>query len=133
MTASKRVGIWMDHSSANIMAFTSEGPIETATIESPFTHEQKEQSLRRSEKLMNNKEQQEAAAYYKNLGEVIKGYDEVILFGPTDAKAELFNLLKADHHFENIKIEVKQADKLTENQQHAFVKDYFSRQWLSGF
>lgn len=127
MTASKQVGIWMDHLSANVMEFTSE-PMETTTIDLPFTHQQKEQSLRRSEKLMNNKEQQEEAAYYKNLGEVIKEYDEVILFGPTDAKTELFNLLRADHHFENIKIEVKPADKMTENQQYAFVKDHFSSQ-----
>ena len=127
MTASKQVGIWMDHSSANVMEFTNE-PMETTTIDLPFTHQQKEQSLRRSEKLRNNKEQQEEAAYYKNLGEVIKEYDEVILFGPTDAKTELFNLLRADHHFENIKIEVKPADKMTENQQYAFVKDHFSSQ-----
>lgn len=126
MVAQKRVGIWMDHSSANVMEFTRE-PIESTTVDSPFTHEEKEHSLRQSEKLMHNKEQHEEAAYYKNLGEVIKGYDEVLLFGPTDAKVELFNLLRADHHFEKIKIEVAQTDKLTENQQHAFVKEHFSR------
>ena len=125
MTVSKRVGIWMDHSSANVMEFTSE-PIETTTVTSPFTHEQKEQSLRQSEKGMHNKEQHEETAYYKKLGEVIKAYDEVILFGPTDAKTELFNLLRADHHFEKIKIEITQTDKMTENQQHAFVNDHFS-------
>ena len=125
MITSKRVGIWMDHSSANVMEFTSE-PIETTTVDSSFTHEQKEQSLRQSEKGMHNKEQHEEAAYYKNLGEVIKGYDEVILFGPTDAKVELFNLLRKDHHFENIKIDIIQTDKMTENQQHVFVKNHFS-------
>ena len=58
----------------------------------------------------------------------VKNYDEVILFGPTDAKVELFNILKADQHFDKIKIDIKQADKMTENQQHAFVKDHFSKQ-----
>ena len=48
-----------------------------------------------------------------------------MLFGPTDAKTELFNLLKADHHFDKINIETKHADKMTENQQHAFVREYF--------
>jgi hypothetical protein len=56
----------------------------------------------------------------------MKDYDEVILFGPTDAKSELYNLLKNDHHFDKIRIEVKPADKMTENQQQAFVKKYFS-------
>ena len=48
-----------------------------------------------------------------------------MLFGPTNAKTELLNLLKADHHFDKINIETKQADKMTENQQHAFVREYF--------
>jgi hypothetical protein len=49
----------------------------------------------------------------------------VILFGPTDAKIELFNLIKNNRQFEHIKIATLPADKMTENQQHAFVKDYF--------
>ncbi len=75
---------------------------------------------------MHNKEQQQQAAYYKELGKVIRNYEEVILFGPTDAKVELLNLLKEDHLFAAIKIEVAQTDKMTENQQHAFVKAHFS-------
>jgi hypothetical protein len=50
----------------------------------------------------------------------------VILFGPTDAKVELLNILRQDHHFANIKIETQQTDKMTEFQQHAFIKEYFS-------
>jgi hypothetical protein len=47
------------------------------------------------------------------------------VFGPTDAKTALLNTLRADSHFEKVKISVEQADKITENQQHAFVKNYF--------
>ena len=126
MTTAKNIGIWMDHSSAHLMEFTT-NPIETKTIESKFTHEEKEHSLGKSEILMHNKEQHQQSEYYKKLGETIRNYEEVILFGPTDAKVELFNTLKADHHFEKIKIEIKQTDKMTENQQHAFVREYFSR------
>ena len=60
------------------------------------------------------------------IGEKILNFSEVILFGPTDAKVELFNILKANHNFENIKIDVQQADKMTDNQQHAFVRNHFS-------
>jgi len=35
--------------------------------------------------------------------------------------------LKKDHRFADIVIEIKQTDKMTENQQHAFVRDYFSK------
>jgi hypothetical protein len=126
MVAAKSLGIWMDHSRAHVMEFTTD-PIETTTIESAFTHDVKEQSFGKSENLMHHKEQHQQAAYYKQLGEIIKKYEEVILFGPTNAKTELLNILRADHLFEKIKIDVKQADKMTENQEHAFVREYFSK------
>ena len=44
MTTAKNLGIWMDHSSANLMELTID-PIETKTIESKFTYQAKEQSL----------------------------------------------------------------------------------------
>ena len=76
---------------------------------------------------MHNKEQHQQSEYYKKLGEEIVKYEDVILFGPTDAKAELFNLLREDRHFENIKIEIRQTGKMTEQQQHAFIREYFSQ------
>ncbi len=124
-----KLGIWMDHSTAHLMEFTAE-PIETKIIDSKFTHQEKEQSLGKSEHVMHNKEQHLQHDFYKHLGEKIRGYTEVLLFGPTDAKVELFNVLRADHNFEKIKIEVEQADKMTENQQHAFVRNHFSKKLI---
>ena len=126
MTTVKNIGIWMDHSSAHLMELTTH-PIETKVIESKFTHTVKEESFDKSEHLMHHKEQQQQSEYYKQLGDVIKNYEQVILFGPTDAKVELFNALRADHRFAKIKIDVEQTDKMTENQEHAFVATYFSR------
>ncbi len=117
----------MDHSNAHLMEFTAD-PIKTDIIESKFTHEEKGQSLGKSEHLMHNKEQHQQSEYYKKLGDVIKNYEDVILFGPTTAKVELLNFLRADHNFAKISIEVKQTDKMTENQEYAFVKEYFSKQ-----
>ena len=126
MTTENRLGIWMDHSTAHLMEF-SMSSMETRTLNSTFTHQVKEDTLGKSEKLMHNKEQHQQGSYYKHLGEIIRNYTEVVLFGPTDAKTELLNTLKADHRFEKIKIDVRQTDKMSENQQHAFVRDYFSR------
>jgi len=120
----KKLGIWMDHSIAHLIEFTN-GSIEPKTIMSKFTHDVKIHSLHQSEHVMHNKEQQQQAEYYGKIGEVINNYGEVILFGPTDAKTELFNILESNRNFEKIKIVVKQTDKMTENQQHAFVNDYF--------
>jgi hypothetical protein len=126
MTATKKLGIWMDHSKAHLIEFSPE-PMEASTIESKFTHEAKESSLERSETIMHNKEQHEQSDYYKHLGEAIRKYDDVVLFGPTEAKSELLNVLRKNHLFEKIKIEVKPADNMSEVQQHTFVKEYFSK------
>lgn len=124
MTVAKNLGIWMDHSSAHLMELT-DGPIETKIIASKITYEEKILTADKSEKEIHHKEQDKLSAYYKELGKVIKNYDAILLFGPTGARVELLNLLKADHHFDKIKIDTLPADKMTENQQHAFVKNYF--------
>jgi hypothetical protein len=126
MTTSKNLGIWMDHSNAHLMEFTTD-PITTTIISSRFTHREKEHSLGKSEDGMHQKEQHEQSDYYKKIGEIIKNYQDVLLFGPTSAKLELLNILRADHHFEKIKLETKDSDKMTQNEQHAFVRDYFSQ------
>lgn len=120
----KYTGIWMDHADALLMELTS-GDIVTTTIKSAFTHQQKEQILQKGEKAMHHEEQQQELAYYKEIGAAIKDCTEVLLFGPTEAKTELLDILRADQHFDNIKIEVLPTDRMTENQQQAFVKDYF--------
>ncbi len=122
----KKLGIWLDHSNAHLIEFTIDF-METTIIESEFTHEEKQHSIGKGEGLMHHKEQQKQALYYKKLGEIIIHYEDVLVFGPTDAKVELLNTLKADHRFVNIKMTVEQTDKMTENQKHAFVKEYFSK------
>ena len=126
MNKGKKLGIWMDHSTAHLIEF-SNGDSEKTTITSKFTHQDKTHSQSKSENVMHHKEQHQQSDYYKKLAEVIKHYGEVVLFGPTDSKTELFNSLKEDQHFSKVKIEIRQADKMTENQQQAFVKQHFSK------
>lgn len=118
----KKLGIWMDHSIAHLMEFTDE-PFEVKTIESafqenPLTHQVKPASTRA--------ELSKQYKYYQKIGDVIKDYCQVILFGPTDAKEELFNLLSDDNRFMKIKVEIKETDRMTRSQLHSFVNEYFS-------
>ncbi len=124
MKKTKQIGIWMDHSDAFLMELTKD-KIITNRVVSESSHQSKEDSWDRHEKLIHKKEQHQQSGYYKKISDIIKGYQEVILFGPTNAKNELFNLLIIDHLFENIKIEVLSSDKMTENQMHAFIRKYF--------
>ncbi len=124
MKMKKQLGIWMDHSTANLIELNVDST-ENKTIVAQVG-EQDEALDPRDETLIQNKEQNELSGFFSRLSEVIINYDEVLLFGPTNAKTELVNTLKDDHHFDEIKIEVKPADKMTENQQQAFVNEHFN-------
>lgn len=118
------MGIWMDHSIAYIMTLEND-KITTNILKAESTLPAKEQNMGVHERQMHDKEKIKLSAYYKKISEVIIAFDDVVLFGPTDAKTELANLLKESHHFDKIRIYIQTADKMTENQQHAFVRDYF--------
>jgi stalled ribosome rescue protein Dom34 len=127
----KSIGIYMDHASAHIIPSTGD-PAETTLIESAFTASDKTLTFEHGEKAMHHSQQRDLSAYYKKIGEVIKQYEQVVLFGPTDAKKELLNLLKKDHHFDQISIRFEHTDKLTENQQLALVREHFKTIHVKG-
>ena len=124
MEKQENLGVWMDHSTAHLIDVGA-GKNNHA-ISSKFTSDTKEEALKRSESLMHNKEQQMHEAYYKEISEVILKYDNVLLFGPTNAKTELLNYLHKDPHFKDKKIDVESADKMTDNEKEAFVKKHFN-------
>src|SRR5580658_561901 len=121
----KNLGVWMDHAHAHLVEFATE-PITTKLISNPFTHRDKAHSLGKSEEGMHQKEQQEQDKYYGELGAFIRNFEDVVLFGPTNAKVELLNILRADHHFEHVRLETRESDKMTQNEQQAFVRNYFT-------
>jgi hypothetical protein len=124
MKTTKNLGIWMDHSNAFLMEIINNN-MTTSCIESAFTKEKRTEGMHKSELIMHNNEQQSQANYYKKIGETIRNFEDVILFGPTDAKHELINTLKSDHLFENIKIEVLNTDNMTKAQMQDFVIGHY--------
>jgi hypothetical protein len=124
MKNKKQLGIWMDHSNAFIMEL-SPGTLTERTIVSESSLHDEEYSSEKYEKLQHTKEQHQQSVFYGKLKDIIRNYGEVVLFGPTDAKTELSNLIKADHLFSEIRIGIVNSDKLTKNQMHSFVKEYF--------
>lgn len=125
MTATKKLGIWMDHSFAHVMELTATN-FKIKTIESKFSRKIENTNFDKCEDLLSLNEQNQLNSYYKKIGEIIKNYGRVILFGPSDAKVELFDLLSEDVRFLKIKFEIKDTEKMTIQQQHTFIKDYFS-------
>ncbi len=119
----RKLGVWMDHSNAYLIELANDMIIQRVVSE--LATQEGEFNFYKGEKLIHKKEQHLQLSYYKKISDIIKKYQDVILFGPTDAKNELLNHIKTDHLFEDIKIEVKNSDKMTENQMQTFVRDYF--------
>jgi stalled ribosome rescue protein Dom34 len=126
MKTEKKIGVYLDHSEAQFVNYQTDSE-NLKSIESDFNHFEKEKTLSKSENLMHNKEQHELSTFFKKIGQAILNFDDVLLFGPTDAKVELFNYLREDHKFDKVKMQVKTTDKLSENYQNEFVKDHFDK------
>lgn len=77
MMKTNPIGIWTDHSNAQLIVFKS-GAIETKIIDYEFTHEDKRDTLHKGQKAMHHKEQHEELAYYKAIAAEIKQYHEVL-------------------------------------------------------
>ncbi|UQD56679.1 hypothetical protein [Flavobacterium sp. K5-23] len=125
MKATKKLGIWMDHSIAYLMEFTS-NKFVINTIESKFILNENGQNLIWPENFIRTIDQQLLITYYNKISEIIKDYKLVILFGPNNAKIELFDVLSEDERFVKIKVEFKNTEKMNENQKYDFVKLYKS-------
>jgi stalled ribosome rescue protein Dom34 len=117
------LGIFMDHAMANLLPYKN--TVNTQIIKLAFTHEAKMAALHHNESGMHHKEQQLQEAYYKQICTEILKYNRVLLFGPTNAKKELHNYILKDYHFNNIEFTICNADKMTDNEKVAFVKNHF--------
>ncbi len=126
MKAKKLLGIWMDHSIAHCSELINNTLVTESIDSNPPSQVNKEDLYYKDESHMLNKEQDKLSVYYSKLSDVVLKYDKVVLFGPTDAKNELLNLIKKDHLFDKITVEAKAADKMSESQQHEFIKEYFN-------
>ena len=126
MKSKKILGIWMDHSIAHCSELINNAFITQSIESTPISQVNKEDLYYKDDSERLNKEQDKLSVYYSKLSDIILKQDRVVIFGPTDAKSELLNLIKKDHLFDKITVEVKAADKMSESQQHEFIKDYFN-------
>lgn len=122
----KELGVWMDHSNAILMELYNHMIDSKKIAIKPIEIDRDNVDKHEVHMHSNDKEQKHnQSVFFKEIKDIIRNYNDVLLFGPTDAKNELFNLLKADHHFENTKIELRNTDKMSEDEMCDFVVEYF--------
>jgi stalled ribosome rescue protein Dom34 len=130
MKNTNQLGIWMDHSVASLIEFTVK-PFEVQTILCEFPLEEKNTSPTKKYELKTRSNRAALNKFYNKIGKAIVKYDKVVLFGPFDAKIEFFDFLSEDERFLKLKIEIKDADNMDVNQQHSFIKEYFTQELYS--
>ncbi len=137
------VGVWLDHHQAHLVYPKGKDEYAVETLVSPHDNHPRydgETSTdttfgrtfaawgSNNEHNKHQREQKELHDYYRMLQKVLAQYDEILLFGPTTAKEELYNILFDDKAFNGKRISVEKSDKMTGNQLLAYVREYFSEQ-----
>ncbi len=130
----RKTGIWLDHAVAHFIR-VKKGRVVVESIHSEAETEVRfkgetgtgtKLSRTRSTNKEHNKhlrEQKILNKYYKQLAEKIAGYNTVYLFGPSTAKSELLNRIRADKKTVDKTFVVSSAPEMTFNQMVARVKE----------
>lgn len=137
---SVRTGLWIDHRHAILVTVTVDGA-ETRVVETKVESHIETQPRRDSDSpLKGSYDAQEVPAddsrqraltgqlnvYYDAVIAHLRGAESIAIFGPGEAKGELRKRLERDNLGARI-VAVETADKMTERQFAAKVRDYFSR------
>jgi hypothetical protein len=126
MKTKKRIGIWMDYTSAQIYENAS-GEFLMTNMESNYVEPIKHDVKLFGETNPHTHDNEADKAYFSDLIDLITGYQQILLFGPDHSKTILYNKLKSLPKFNKVHIEAQDAEKMTSNHMKNYVKDYFSQ------
>ena len=113
-------GVWMDHHNAVFIPFTDGAfAIQEDKVVAGEYHGDK------GEHAYNNAEKTDNRKYFKTIASQLLKYDEIYIFGPGKSQEEFLNFLNDEKHFKNKKITLGSAEKMTDPQTVAKVRDFF--------
>lgn len=133
----RKVGLWIDHKKAIIVAI-KDGEATVKLIESnverrvrlsggsrtatPYGPEDVASEGKRDEKYKHH-----LATYYSEVIQAIRNADAILIFGPGEAKGELKRAVEESKDLRGRIVGVESADKMTQRQIAAKVRDYFAK------
>ena len=119
------VGIWIDHKRAVIVS-VSAGRVTTKTLESEVgAHPRYSGQQDGGEKKYEERHGQRLEQYYDDVISQLGQPEALLIFGPGEAKLELKERLGRSKTFSERTIDIETADKLTDPQIVARVKEHF--------
>jgi len=121
-----KVGIWIDHKKAVIVSALSDG-VTTKTLESEVEAHPRYagQQGAEGEKKYEERHSQHLDRYYDEVIRQLTDADELLIFGPGEAKLELKERLRRSKAHSERTIGIETTDKLTDPQIVAKVKEHF--------
>lgn len=139
-TAFKKIGLWMDQSHALFLGYANEKGVLLEELPSAIVSRSRiagEGSnttllgpspgpASNNEKKKNNIHSNQLNAYFHQLEKKLMDKEELLLMGPGVTKIHFFHHLQGNKHFNKLKIEVVDADKMSEKQLLDKVKQKFS-------
>ncbi len=122
----QKVGIWLDHKRAVIVS-TSAGHVTSKTLESEVgAHPRYSgQEGGGGEKKYEQRHGEQLDRYYDDIISQLGLPEAVLIFGPGEAKLELKERLSRSKALSGCTVDLETADKLTDPQIVAKVKDHF--------
>lgn len=133
----KQTGIWLDYKEANFIELLDGDLVRFHKLDSGVDTSKARGGLPNlgkaggmmvgvSEKTFENRRRNEERDYFVEIIEQVRDADEVVIFGPGEAKDLLLNAIKENlNQFNSDLMAVLPADNMTENQKVAYVKTFF--------
>lgn len=139
METTKKIGVFIDYSKAELIRYENgaagfwetvlsdygekeryegEGSDETRFTSNPYHVSNNE--FKKNRIIENNLQ-----SYYKTLIEKLKSFDEILLFGPGEAKKQFKNFAEQLQEFKHKIWHIESSDKLTDNQLLEFGREYY--------
>ncbi len=131
----KKVGIWLDQKIANIITLSDDKHEFKSIFSNIETRErfpgESKQFGRFGEQYINDEKtkklriKDQTNRYLNEISDVIRGSDEIMIFGPAQTKIKLEKLILNKPEIASKLKGVYNSEQMTENQKVAYVKKYF--------
>jgi len=131
----KKIGIWMDKEKAHIVVMANDREKMHTINSNVETYKPKggsgtkfkggPQDVVQDSKYL-EREKHQLREYFKTLAEMVKGTEELALFGPADTAEKFRKYLDEKYQLLASKVKtVAKADSMTDNQIKSLVRDFF--------
>ncbi len=132
----RQTGIWIDKEKA-VLITLSNGNHTIKNINSGITTKERNggegkdsgrfgNQFLNSEKKRDSKLNQQLQNFLKEVISTTKESDSMVIFGPAETKGELEKMIRSNNEMAKMLLDVKTADKMTENQMIAWLREYYN-------